>query len=184
MLLRLAGGAVSCSRRYGAAVLATLLLCGCATSTPRGGASTFTDPFAYCAAVGTIDAPDSRYDGPAVPASIADGLRRAFAAPADAPADAFVRGTSWRCMDGKVYACNVGANLPCGAKADVSTTPTAAVAGFCKEKPDAEVIPAVVTGRETVYEWRCQGAVAVVARRITHADDRGFRADVWHEIAP
>lgn len=165
-----------------AAMLAAVIAFGCATTpAPRRSAS-FADPFAYCAAVGTIDAPDSRYDGPAVPAAVADGLRRAFDAPADAPADAFVRGTSWRCMDGKVYACNVGANLPCDSKADTSTTPSPAIASFCKEQPDAEVIPAVVTGRDTIYEWRCESGVPAISRRITHADESGFRADIWHEI--
>src|SRR3972149_2571244 len=71
---------------------------------------TFTDPFAYCKAVVNIDSPDSRYVGPKVPEVIARGLQKAFEAPADKPLDVFIRGTYWHCVDGKVYACNVGAN--------------------------------------------------------------------------
>jgi hypothetical protein len=42
--------------------------------TPGSGQlATFTDPFAYCAAVGTVDAPDSRYTGPKVPEAVAQG---------------------------------------------------------------------------------------------------------------
>jgi hypothetical protein len=45
----------------------------------------FDDRFAYCACVGTIDAPDARYTGPAMPAAVAHGLRAALVLPADAP---------------------------------------------------------------------------------------------------
>jgi hypothetical protein len=41
-----------------------------ATASPAPGSgpqARFSDPFAYCAAVGTIDAPDARYTGPRVP---------------------------------------------------------------------------------------------------------------------
>src|SRR5215510_4570357 len=44
---------------------------------PPPAATRFTDPFAYCAAVGTIDTPDSRYAGPKVPEAVARGLQRA-----------------------------------------------------------------------------------------------------------
>ncbi|MFN2241914.1 MAG: hypothetical protein ACK2U2_06480, partial [Anaerolineae bacterium] len=83
-----------------------------ATSTP----TTYTDPFAYCAAVGTVDAPAADYVGPQVPESIAQGLQQALNAP-DTPIDVLQNGTFWRCMNGSVYACFVGANLPCEAKA-------------------------------------------------------------------
>jgi hypothetical protein len=29
----------------------------------------------------------------------------------------------WHCVDGAVLACSYGANLPCGSKADIETTP-------------------------------------------------------------
>jgi hypothetical protein len=145
---------------------------------------TFDDPFAYCRAVGTIDAPDARWTGPAVPRPIAEGLRRAFDLPDSAPLEPFERGTSWRCMDGAVYACNVGANLPCSEKADTSRTPSPAIAGFCRGQPDAEIVPAYVTGRATVYAWSCRGGTAVVEREVDSADARGFLSGVWHRIAP
>ena len=106
--------------------------------------------------------PDPRYAGAAVPPAIAQGLRRAYDASGDAPLELFTRGTSWRCVDGKVYACNVGANLPCDEKADTSRTPSAPIAEFCRQNPGAPVVPMVVTGRATVYEWRC-GQVPVSA---------------------
>lgn len=175
-------------------MLAAVLLAGVAcTSEPDREASpnvapsvtaSTADPFAYCAQVGTIDAPDARYAGPRVPLTIAEGVKRATGAPADTPAEMFVRGTSWRCMDGKVYACTVGANLPCGEKADTNRTPSTAVAAFCQTNADAEVIPAAVTGRATVYQWRCTAGTPVVVRQVAEADRQGFLASFWHELKP
>jgi hypothetical protein len=149
-----------------------------------GQQSTFTDPFAYCAAVGTVDAPDSRYTGPKVPEAVARGLKTAFGAPANAPLESFLRNTYWRCMDGRVYACTVGANLPCQERADTSRIPGQGVSDFCKNNPQAEVIPAVVTGRATVYEWKCTNAVPEVVRQFAHPDARGFLSNIWYAINP
>ena len=160
-------------------LLGAIVLSGCA-----GQARTYTDPFSYCGAVGTIDAPDPRCAGAAVPPAIAQGLRRALNASGDAPLELFTRGTSWRCVDGKVYACNVGANLPCDEKADTSRTPSAPIAEFCRANPGARVVPMVVTGRATVYEWRCAAGVPVIERQFTVPDSRGYLKHIWYEIPP
>jgi hypothetical protein len=157
------------------------------TARPAQGAgqsAVFTDPFAYCAAVGTIDAPDSRYTGPKVPESVARGLMKSFGAPAAAPLQPFLHNTFWRCMDGVVYACTVGANLPCQERADMSRKPTESMTNFCQNNPQAEVIPAVVTGRATVYEWACTDGRPEVMRQFTHPDAQGFLANVWYPISP
>jgi hypothetical protein len=88
----------------------------------------FDDPFAYCAAVGTIDAPDARYAGPALPQAVARGLQAALGPPAGTEPE-----PTWRCMAGKVHACTFGANLPCAEKADTGREPSAAVSEFCRE---------------------------------------------------
>jgi hypothetical protein len=173
-----------------ARLLAVTALVGCAAGRAPGEAAgrspgqSFSDPFAYCAAVGTIDAPDESYTGPPVPDAVARGLREAFRAPASAPLEVFARGTSWRCMDGKVYACTVGANLPCQGRADTDRAPRPPLADFCHQNPDADVVPMVVTGRETVYEWRCAGGAPVIVRQVTSPDARGFLSNIWHEIRP
>ena len=65
-------------------------LVGCgATPAP----ATYTDPFAYCAAVGTIDTPDAAYSGPAVPQSVGEGLQKALNVP-DMPLDMLINGSS------------------------------------------------------------------------------------------
>jgi hypothetical protein len=145
--------------------------------------ATYDDPFAYCAAVGTIDEPDAQYTGPELPDSIVEGLRDAFNAQ-DVDLEVFQRGSVWRCMDAKVYACNVGANIPCLAKADLSQEPTEPMADYCQENADSDFIPAVVTGRETIYEWRCDGTTPVVGDPYTEADSQGFLEFAWHELTP
>ena len=169
-----------------------LSLAACSPATPPPAtaaptatqAATFTDPFAYCAAVGTVDAPDARYTGPKVPESVAKGVMKASGASADAPLEMFVDNSFWRCADGKVYACTVGANLPCTAKADTNRTPTAEEVDFCKANPNSDVVPAVVTGRETVYEWRCKDGAPEIVRQVFKPDARGFISDFWYELSP
>lgn len=152
-----------------------------------GGALTegqFGDPFAYCAAVGTIDAPDARYTGPALPEAVARGLKAALGPPAETKDEPPPGNWTWRCMDGEVYACTVGANLPCAEKAETRTEPSPAVTDFCRQNPGAEVIPMAVTGRATVFEWRCADASPTIVRQIAQPDVAGFLAHIWYAIAP
>jgi len=144
----------------------------------------FDDPFAYCAAVGTVDAPDARYTGPALPEAVARGLKAAMNAPADAPLEPLLGNSIWRCMDGRVYACTVGANLPCAEKAETRTAPSAALRDFCRQNPDADGVPMVVTGRATVFEWRCAGGRPTVVRQFAQPDAAGYLAHIWYPIEP
>lgn len=160
-----------------------------ATSTPDYSANTlaptqagsFTDPFAYCATVGTIDTPDSRFNGPHMPDVLALGLKKASGAAADAPIEMFTTGAYWRCMNGKVYACTVGANLPCADKANTNKTPTQDEKDFCQVNPTAD-IPAVVTGHESIYAWTCKAGKPEIDQQVFHADPQGFIAEIWYSI--
>ena len=149
---------------------------------PGQPAGQFTDPFAYCAAVGTLDQPDNRYTGPETPDAIVQGIRQATGAAADAPSELFVAGTSWRCAGGEVLACFVGANLPCGEKADTSQTPHAGIVDYCKSNPAAELVPAAAAGRATVYEWRCKAGVPQIVKQVATPDAQGFIDGIWHPI--
>ncbi len=144
-------------------------------------AVSFTDPFAYCAAVVTIDTPDSRYTGPHMPDALLQGLKKASGAAADAPNELFTNGGYWRCMDRKVYACTVGANLPCAAKANTNKTPTQAEIDFCQANPTAD-IPAVVTGHESIYAWTCKQGKPQIDQQVFHVDPQGFIAEIWYAI--
>jgi hypothetical protein len=153
-------------------------------ATPTTPAATYTDPFAYCAAVGDMDEPDARYVGQQVPEEIAKALRTASGSAPDAPLDLFLQGSYWRCMDGQVYGCFVGANIPCWSKANTDRTPTTAETEFCTAQPSADVIPAAVTGHETVYEWRCKDGAPEIVRQVLQVDSRGFVADFWYALSP
>ncbi|MCZ2079914.1 MAG: hypothetical protein LC130_33515 [Bryobacterales bacterium] len=144
---------------------------------------TFSDPFAYCAAVGTVDAPDARYSGPEMPDSILQGMIGLDLVSADAPSS-FQQNAVWRCMDNQVWVCTFGANLPCLEKADTSQTPTQAMTDYCKENPTAEGIPAYVTGRATVYNWDCKDGQAVAGEQVFTPDAQGFLSDFWYELTP
>ncbi len=153
---------------------------GGASSTSAGSAAT-ADPFAYCATVGNLDAPDARWTGAKVPDAVLTGLVKAAGISSDMPKDVLANSSFWRCMNNKVYACTVGANLPCQEKADLNKTPSAALNDYCKANPSAD-IPAVVTGRATVYSWKCVSGKPTVDKELFKADARGFISDFWYEI--
>ena len=145
--------------------------------------SPFNDPFAYCAAVGTVDSPDERYNGPQMPDAVIRGMIQQGIVSTAAPAE-FQKSALWRCMNGQVWICHFGANLPCQEKADTAQTPSTAMKDYCQANPTAEIIPAVVTGRATVYEWQCQAGEPQVIRQIFQVDPRGYLADFWYELTP
>jgi hypothetical protein len=167
-----------------ATVTAATLPPATATAGPTTQAASYADPFSYCTAVGTIDTPDIRYNGPAVPDAIAQGLKTASGASADAPLEIFKNGSYWRCMGGKVYACFVGANLPCDSKANTDQTPTSAEADYCKSNPNSDFIPAAVTGHDTIYAWRCNQDTPVIDKQVFHVDSQGYIQEIWYPIAP
>lgn len=146
--------------------------------------ATYTDPFAYCAAVGTIDAPDARWAGDKVPVTVARGLRRALLGSPEGDISFLLRTSFWRCMGGKVYACTVGANLPCQSKANTSRTPTPSMAQYCQSNRDAAFIPMYMSDRASIYDWGCRGGVPVITRQVTKPDAQGFLSNIWYEIRP
>ncbi len=143
---------------------------------------TIADPWTYCQAVGTIDTPDARYIGPANPEAVALSLFRSQVSP-DKPMDPqVVKSTTWRCVDGKVLACNFGANIPCRDKANTSKTPTAGMNDFCKANPNSDFIPLAVTGHNSIYAWKCDNTTPTIDKQVTEADAQGFVANVWHVV--
>ena len=137
-------------------------------------AESFQDPVAYCRAVGTIDKPDARYTGPKLPGWMAAKLNLE-------PNQAKMM--EWRCADGAVLACLDGANIPCDSKADVSRTPTEAIAGYCRENPGSDFVPMYVTGHETVVSWACHGTEPTVTN-VGAVDAQGYAEAFWHQVAP
>ena len=141
------------------------------------------DPFEYCATVGTIDEPDAPYQGPKLPESVIQAMIRQGILSREVPAE-FRQHAVWRCMNGKVWACTFGANLPCLEKADESRIPTRAMRAFCAAHPSEKAIPAAVTGRATVYAWRCAAGRAQIIKRLFSGDPQGYLNAFWHELVP
>ncbi len=162
-------------------LIQAVLLCSCSSLKTCPADKANKDPFAYCAATGNIDIPSAPYAGPAMPKEIIEGLRAALKAE-NIPEPILAHGSFWRCMGGKVYACYTGANLPCMAKADATRTPDLATLRFCTENPQAEIVPASVTGRFTIYQWRCRNGLPEAVKQALTPDANGFIAEYWHEI--
>jgi hypothetical protein len=131
---------VTCSLQFVVALLAAFLTLSAAKAATPGG---LDDPVAYCQAVGTIDAPDAKYKGPAVPDwMVAKAYPpEAIKAQKDAGMDP-KRAIVWRCASGTVLICVQGNAPQCG-KASTSKTPTKAMQDYCASTPNAEVIPAL-----------------------------------------
>ena len=87
-------------------------------------------------------------------------------------------------MDGDVYACFVGANLPCEAKANTNRTPTQEEIAFCQQNPNSDFIPAVVTGRETVFEWRCRDGAPEIVKQVFQPNAQGSLSEIWYRSVP
>lgn len=143
------------------------------------GSIALGDPFAYCAAIRNIDIPVG--GASPVPAALKPYLARALGLPlnsAIAPESYY-----WRCMSGAVYVCAVGANIPCGAKADRAERNSGAER-YCRENRDATLVPAYATGHASIYSWSCSDGNAVPGKRLAKVDHRGFRVDFWYRVKP
>ncbi len=167
-----------------AAVLLVLTACSPQPAAPATAAS-FTDPFSYCASVGNIDKPDARYTATAVPDAIINGFKKAAGLDSSTePMDMLRQTTIWRCMGGKVYACNFGANLPCDSRANTSKTPTQAMNEFCAANANSDFIPMAMTGHDTIYSWHCANDKAEVLQQMQQVDAAGFIQGIWYEVQP
>jgi hypothetical protein len=171
----------ACSSQVGAATLTPSSL----PPTNMPTTETFSDPFAYCAAVGTVDTPDDRYTGLQIPDEIINGYKKAAGLEASTePMDMFKKTTIWRCMDSKVYACNFGANLPCNSKANIDKTPSQAMRDYCAANPDSDFIPMSVTGHSTIYSWHCIKDSPELLDQIEKVDAAGYLEQIWYAIEP
>jgi hypothetical protein len=148
-------------------------------TTAAGGtwSAPIADPFAYCARLGTIDTPNG--GASPVPTALMPLLRTTLGLSEEAPLTP--QSYYWRCMDGGVYVCAIGANRPCASRADRTTHNTGAD-NYCRENLDTEFVPAYATGHNTVYEWSCAGGRAVPGKRAIKADGRGYPAEFWYRV--
>ena len=143
----------------------------------------YTDPFAYCKAIvnndgsleGGMNDSDGRYVGPEPPSEVAKALGDG-AGP-----------YTWRCMNGRVLACFVGASGRGCRKAGVfpagttSVTQMSAIRKFCARNPNSEYVPNNVN--YSASDWKCAGDTPVVVKSYP-VDERGFIQGNWVTVLP
>jgi hypothetical protein len=126
--------------------------------------SNWADPFAYCAAVKTIDFPDRRYIGPTITEDIASALK--------VPVSSSPDRVKWRCYDGAVLGCASFRGASC------ALTPTLAeMRDYCAEHPNATDLQA------PNGTWACIETTPEIPQGASWpVDPRGFLPGAWVEI--
>jgi len=111
-----------------------------------------------------------------LPASLVPAAEKAFGIHT-ANAGWVERSTVVRCMGGKLLACNMGANLPCGK----ANTATSLPAGddWCRQNPNADFIPAYISGHDSAEPWRCANGVPAIAGPPARIDAQGYLSEYW-----
>lgn len=143
----------------------------------------FTDPFAFCTEVMAHEIVSAEATEGHFSSSLAKAMIEQGVISADVP-EAIRQTAQWRCMNGDVWVCVVGANLPCGEQADTSRLPSQAMLNYCRANAGAEFIPTVVTGRATIYEWGCIREDPSIIKQAFSADSQGFLTEIWHKLNP
>ncbi len=142
--------------------------------------NTYAEPFTYCAVINNADKPAKPYAGPKMPWSIAKALTsNKQVLDMILNTDGYA---TWRCMNKQVYACVVGANIPCEAKADTSKKPHNGIVQYCKQEKNTDFIPAAATGRTTIYDWSCKAGKPVRGKQVMAVDARGYPKSFWERI--
>ena len=156
---------------------------GC-TSMPTSTSVTYHDPVPYCAAVGTIDHPDNRYDGPASPEWIADAVTRSLHLGPAVTAQMALP-VVWRCVDGSVAACSFGFGMPCDAKVgDTSHVPTKDVMDFCRAFPEVDRPLPGMSGPPSIYTWGCRAGWPHIIGLRNDLDAEGYPRRYWLRVTP
>jgi len=148
-----------------------IILLGCSWPSQGNAADeTFPDPYSYCKAIGTIDEPDDRYNGPKEP----QGFREAFGLGS-------VGFVEWRCMDGGVYACGSGNSPICWKMSPYDNIE--GIMEACSKEPNTDVLAAAVTGRFPV-KWVCRDGKPLIEVGDFRTDKRGYPVEYWKFMWP
>jgi hypothetical protein len=151
-----------------------LAFAGTVVSTSHFAIAFEQDLRTHCATVGNDDALIP------LPRNLVPAARRLFDLPPDTPEASVQASTPVRCMGGKIWLCNYGANLICG-KADKSRV-SAGAETYCRQNPGSDSVPMSATGHATIFDWKCAGKEARVSGQIAKVDARGFIRDNWKRL--
>ena len=151
-----------------------------ASDSPTSGSSTaaatnmtYDSPSAYCRAVRNAGYREGNgfpgYTGPQDPPSVVAAL--GLGTP-----------VAWRCMNGLVYGCYIGASGAACLKKIISVEPDDDMVQFCQARPNSPFVPEYLTAG-WASEWKCVGTKPVVTR-LFPTDEQGYSAEAWHRIQP
>ena len=91
-----------------------------------------------------------------------------------------MQNTAWRCMNGSVYVCEMGASGRGCMKAGRRTAPTRGALKWCRENPNSDSVPAAyLSGAAT--SWRCRGTRPVLVET-EEVDERGYVKRFWRKV--
>ncbi len=131
--------------------------------------------FQHCVSVRDDDS--VRNYQPALREPTIKAFRQMFPNARGEPASEFETQAQYRCMDGKVMVCFIGANLPCVRINTARDNPGADA--FCKNASDEAPVAAYATGHDSAYSFKCGGGRAVIDQEIWKLDKRGFAEKIW-----
>ena len=104
--------------------------------------------------------------------------KRLFPGAKGVESDAMMRDQAFfRCMDGRLVACFVGANLPC-AKINAARINAGADA-FCRANPGEGAVPMSASGHDALFQFHCVKGHAEVGDAVWTLDERGFAKEIW-----
>lgn len=88
-----------------------------------------------------------------------------------------------RCMNGKLYACQISPNTNCAERLNFTPDPNEAMRQFCSD-PDLEgsIISPVISKINSAYEWRCHEGIPVITAQLAESDAAGYDKSIWFEI--
>jgi len=133
----------------------------------------FADPFEYCKAVVNVDCSleggecDARYTGPKPPPIVASTLGGAVA---------------WRCMNGKVMGCYLGASGSACEKPGASGKPPAGLIEYCLQNLHEKMLSRAQFGADGP-NWSCVSGKPVYAGTAPKLDRRGYMVESWRVIS-
>ena len=89
--------------------------------------------------------------------------------------------TARRCMNGKLYVCQIKDGTNCLEQIDLSAEPNQSMKRICEEVKDG-ILSDLAVPQNTAYAWGCQNGEAVIISQIREADAAGFDRSAWFEI--
>ena len=149
-----------------------------ATPVQSSRTPSFRDPAAFCIANPNADRPDSSYVGPPIPGWIANAALPA--GQSKLPNENIVSRFSWRCLAGRVLACqDLGGKAAC-TQPDQKREPSQEMLTYCSSNRNSQ-LPQTLT-QLTVPVWVCRNGNPVINGYRSGLDQRGFFTEQWVDV--